>query len=70
MCSMTSNLDQRILACDTLPVLPAIAMQIIDLHNDGDLYAAKVSSVISQDPALTAKLLQITNSSFFPFDVK
>lgn len=64
---MTSDLDQRIVACDTLPVLPAIAMQIIDLHNDGDLYAAKVSSVISQDPALTAKLLQITNSSFFPF---
>lgn len=65
--SMTSELTQRIIACDTLPVLPAIAMKIIDLHNDEDLYAAKVAGVISQDPALTAKLLQITNSSFFPF---
>lgn len=65
--SMTSTLAQRIVACDNLPVLPAIAIKIIELHNDEDLYAAKVAGVISQDPALSAKLLQITNSSFFPF---
>jgi HD-like signal output (HDOD) protein len=64
---MKSTLAQQIVACDTLPVLPAIAIKIIELHNDDDLYAAKVSVVISQDPALSAKLLQITNSSFFPF---
>ena len=64
---MKSALTQRIVACDTLPVLPAIAMKIIELHNDDDLYAAKVAGVISQDPGLSAKLLQITNSSFFPF---
>lgn len=62
-----SDLIERIAACDTLPVLPAVAIQIIELHNDDDLYAAKVASVISQDPALAAKLLQVTNSSFFPF---
>ena len=64
---MKSTLAQQIVACDTLPVLPAIAIRIIELHNDDDLYAAKVAGVISQDPALSAKLLQITNSSFFPF---
>jgi len=64
---MKSTLAQQIVACDTLPVLPAIAMKIIELHNDDDLYAAKVAGVISQDPSLSAKLLQITNSSFFPF---
>ena len=64
---MKSTLAQQIVACDTLPVLPAIAIRIIELHNDEDLYAAKVAGVISQDPALSAKLLQITNSSFFPF---
>ena len=64
---MKSTLAQQIVACDTLPVLPAIAIKIIELHNDDDLYAAKVAGVISQDPALSAKLLQITNSSFFPF---
>ena len=61
------ELPERIIACDTLPVLPAIAVQIIELHNDSDLYAAKVAGVISQDPSLTAKLLQLTNSAFFPF---
>ncbi len=64
---MPTTLTDRIIACDTLPVLPAIAMQIVELHNQEDLYAAKVASVISQDPTLVAKLLQITNSSFFPF---
>lgn len=64
---MNQDIVERIVACDTLPVLPAIAIQIIELNNDGDLYAAKVAGVISQDPVLAAKLLQVTNSSFFPF---
>lgn len=64
---MNQDLVERIAACNTLPVLPAIAIQIIELNNDEDLYAAKVAGVISQDPVLVAKLLQVTNSSFFPF---
>ena len=62
-----SDLAERLLTCDTLPVLPAIAIQIIELQKDPDLYAAKVAGVLSQDPAIVAKLLQVTNSAFFPF---
>ncbi len=52
---------------DKLPMLPDIAVQIIELGNEQELYPGKVAAVIANDPVLCAKLLQVSNSSMFPF---
>ena len=52
---------------DQLPMLPDVAVRIIDMSNDNELYAAKISEIIANDPALSARLFQVSNSSVFPF---
>lgn len=52
---------------DQLPMLPEVGVRIIDMSNDRELYAAKISEVIANDPVLSARLLQVSNSSIFPF---
>ena len=52
-------------ASDELPMLPSIAyrlMSVID-SNKGNL--TELSSIISQDPTLALKVLQVTNSAFY-----
>ncbi len=57
----------KIAGSDKLPMLPDVAMRIVELNNDPDLYPGKVAAVIASDPALSARLLQVSNSSMFPF---
>ena len=52
---------------DKLPMLPDVAMRIVELRNDDEVYPSKVASVMSSDPMLAAKMLSIANSSMFPF---
>ncbi|MBN2808608.1 MAG: HDOD domain-containing protein, partial [Deltaproteobacteria bacterium] len=49
---------------DELPVLPKIYYQVMVLI-DADADFDKIVAVIEQDPALTAKILQVANSAFF-----
>lgn len=44
---------------------PAVGMRINAMVNDPAVNAAQLGEVISQDPALTAQLLQIANSAAF-----
>ncbi|HHL39736.1 MAG TPA: HDOD domain-containing protein [Deltaproteobacteria bacterium] len=60
-----ARLDEVILkACD-LPVLPATAQQVLLLMQDPDVSIEKVKKVIGSDPGLTARILKISNSSFY-----
>lgn len=47
--------------------LPAIVAQINQMTNDPTTSAADIAEAISQDPALTARLLKIVNSPFYRF---
>lgn len=67
MSMIKEALLEKICRSDKLPMLPDVAKRIIDLSNDPDLYASKVSAVIANDPVLSARLLQVSNSSMFPF---
>lgn len=58
---------EKVRHSDQLPMLPDLAVRIIDMSNDKELYAAKISEVIANDAVLSARLLQVSNSSIFPF---
>ena len=62
---MNDTLAERIIQCPTLPSLPAIAMQVVDLAQRADADVAHIAKVIGTDPALAGKILRTVNSSFY-----
>jgi len=48
-----------------LPTPPIVFMQISKVVNNPNTSAYEIASIISEDPALTAKVLKLTNSSFY-----
>ena len=50
---------------ESLPSLPSIYSEIIDEMRSEDPSIKKVGDIISQDPSMTAKILQVVNSVFF-----
>jgi HD-like signal output (HDOD) protein len=50
---------------ERLPSVPALYRELQALIADDDANAASVAKVLSKDPAMTAKLLQLVNSGFF-----
>src|SRR5437870_11113602 len=62
---MNDQLLQRIKQCPTLPSLPSIAVQVLDLAQKPDADIAEIARVISKDPALSSKILRTVNSSFY-----
>src|SRR4051812_8248207 len=62
---MNQQLVQRIRQCPSLPSLPTIAMQVLDLAQKSDVDIAEIARIISKDPALSTKILRTVNSSFY-----
>jgi len=62
---MNQQLVERIRQCQSLPSLPAIAVQVLDLAQRADVGIAEIAQVISRDPALSGKILRTVNSSFY-----
>lgn len=50
--------------------MPDIAVKLIELAGDEDVDMGKVAALISRDPAMTATLLKVCNSSFYGFSSK
>ncbi len=50
--------------------LPAVYFKVKELVDDPDASLVKIGEAISQDPALTMKLLRVANSAFFGFVAK
>jgi putative nucleotidyltransferase with HDIG domain len=48
-----------------LPTLPAVYVELEAQLNTDDASMAKLGEIIAKDPAISAKLLQLANSSFF-----
>ena len=51
--------------CDDLPSPPGVADQIIHLSSESNSDIDTLAEVVSYDPALTAKILRIANSSLY-----
>jgi diguanylate cyclase (GGDEF)-like protein len=62
---MNEQLINRIRQCPTLPSLPAIAVQVLELAQKTDVDIAEIARIISRDPALSTKILRTVNSSFY-----
>ena len=53
-----------------LPTLPEIAIKIRETADDPDANLALMADVISQDPALTARMIKVANSAFLGRTIK
>jgi HD-like signal output (HDOD) protein len=59
------DLKSLVSRIDTLPSLPRLYVEINKELNSEDPSIAKVAEIVSKDLSVTAKLLQLVNSSFF-----
>lgn len=69
-CFLRNTLNQKSLqyvvsGIDAIPILPALYTQIMAELNSKDASAASVGEIITKDIGMTAKVLQLVNSSFF-----
>lgn len=62
---MTPDLLQRIKHCKTLPAIPALPLQILQMCRSEDADIKKMGDLISKDPTFVAKVLNVANSSFY-----
>jgi two-component system, cell cycle response regulator len=62
---MNEQLVEKVKACQTLPSLPAIAVQVLQIAQSPDADITKIAHLITQDPALSSKILKTVNSSFY-----
>ena len=62
---MNSELLDRIKNCKTLPAVPALPLQVLQLCRREDADIKKLGDLISKDPTFVAKTLNIANSSFY-----
>ena len=62
-------MDQKILkqleACNDLPILPAVALEVIRVCRDPGCGIDDMQHLIGRDPTLTAKVLRTVNSAMF-----
>ncbi|HEX9592906.1 MAG TPA: response regulator [bacterium] len=59
------NLRALVARMDTLPSLPALYQKILAALRSPDASCRTVGEIVSQDPAMAAKVLQLVNSAFF-----
>jgi HD-like signal output (HDOD) protein len=47
-----------------IPMLPAMASHVVDLALDPDVSATRITNVVSKDPVLATRVIQLANSAF------
>jgi len=57
--------EKIIKALNTIQPLPAAVQKLLSLLQDPEVNASDIARVMSYDPTLTARILRVTNSSFF-----
>jgi HD-like signal output (HDOD) protein len=62
---MNDLLMHRIKQCPSLPSLPRVAIEVLNLAEDPQVALPALARIISQDAALVAKTLRTVNSSFY-----
>jgi two-component system, cell cycle response regulator len=65
MMKIPAPLMEELKACRTLPSIPTVALQVLNLCQDEDLSIDKVAKAIMRDPALASKVLKVANSAWY-----
>ena len=48
---------------DVVPMVPAVAREVLEFSTDPEVPAKKITSVVSKDPVLATRVLQLANSA-------
>ncbi len=59
------ELEKAITKVGDLPVVPEVVSEVLRLTDDPDVALQAVSDEIQRDPAITAKLLRVSNSPYY-----
>jgi len=62
---MQGALSSIVTKIDSLPSIPAVYAEVIDELQSPDVSIQKVGEIMSKDPGMTSKVLQLVNSAFF-----
>ncbi|MBL8964129.1 MAG: HDOD domain-containing protein, partial [Phycisphaerae bacterium] len=62
---MESTLLEEVLACPSLPSLPAVAVRVIELTADRNVSLKELADTIQNDQGLSSKVLRTVNSSYY-----
>jgi HD-like signal output (HDOD) protein len=62
---MDNSLKSELINCPSLPSIPAVAAQIIEISNDDAATLIDIANCISIDPALAVKILRCANSPMY-----
>ena len=62
---MGISVREKLAKCADLPSMPAVAIQILDLCQRDEPDMDAIAKLIGSDPALSAKILRLTNSPMF-----
>ncbi|MBI2422048.1 MAG: HDOD domain-containing protein [Candidatus Hydrogenedentes bacterium] len=65
MSQHSETIDHIISQLGDLPALPTVVTQVLRLTEDPTSATTDVSNAIQDDPALTAKVLRVSNSSYY-----
>ncbi|MCA9279653.1 MAG: GGDEF domain-containing protein [Phycisphaeraceae bacterium] len=67
---MDTALLEEVLACPSLPSLPAVAARVLEMTQNPDVSLTELAQLIQNDQGLTAKILRTVNSSFYGLTTK
>lgn len=62
---MNEELKKTIMTTGDLPPMPMVATKVIQLVESGRANAEEIARAISSDPAVSARVLKISNSAFY-----
>jgi putative nucleotidyltransferase with HDIG domain len=62
---MNTELEKTIMSAGDLPTIPVVATKVMQLIESDKATADELSKVVASDPAVAARVLKISNSSFY-----
>lgn len=62
---MSTDFQSVVRSIRDLPPMPAVAIKVLELLGDANVKYEKLGEAISADPAVSARLLKVSNSAFY-----
>jgi len=63
--AMSNDNEKLIMFAGDLPAMPMVATKVMQLIEDERVTAEELAKVVSSDPAMTARIMKISNSAFY-----